>query len=60
PTSGVRNGYTGAIFETDRGSYYSSDYLGDDTTYDLNFSGSWAIMNNYYRSFGRSVRCIKD
>lgn len=60
PLAGYRNYYDGMLFSTAySGNYWSSTVSGDSSR-NLNFSSLNAGIYNYYRSYGFSVRCIKD
>ncbi len=58
--AGYRNGGNGTLYVVGSGGYYwSSAVSGTDSRY-LYFSSSSAYMNDYNRSYGFTVRCLKN
>lgn len=61
PLAGYRFESTGSIQDVgSRGGYWSSGISGGAGARFLEFAGSFAVMNSFYRSGGQSVRCIKE
>ncbi len=60
PVAGFRCGNNSSLNDVDtHGHYWSSTVNGAHADF-LVFTSSYAFMANYYRAYGRSVRCIKD
>ncbi|MDD4386080.1 MAG: FISUMP domain-containing protein [Bacteroidales bacterium] len=60
PLAGSRDGINGSLYGVGSyGDYWSSTVDGANSR-DLYFDSSDANMNSYYRSYGASVRCLKN
>ena len=60
PMAGKRHSSSGLIDEVGYGGNYWSSSVSGTNSRSLDFSSSNATMSTYYRSFGRTVRCLKD
>jgi len=60
PVAGYRFNINGSLFNVGTFGYYWSSTVSSTNSRSLYFYSSNAIMNNYNRAFGFSVRCLKD
>lgn len=60
PMAGYRNNYDGTVNNEGSNGIYWSSTVNDINSWNLNFDGGNANMNNNNRANGMSVRCIKD
>jgi len=60
PAAGNRNYSSGALYSTGSGGYYWSSTVNGARAYRLSFYSGGAGMDDDYRAYGFSVRCIKD
>ncbi|MCK0202675.1 hypothetical protein MWN41_06535, partial [Ornithobacterium rhinotracheale] len=62
PAAGYRNSTNGSQFNSSgsNGYFWSSAQNGSNNAWELFFSSSGSYMSNIDRSYGQSVRCLKD
>jgi uncharacterized protein (TIGR02145 family) len=63
PASGCRNGSTGTLYDVGIYGYYwsgSGSATNSSYAYELRFGSDDAIAYGYSRSYGRTVRCVKN